>query len=141
MQVRPYGVNHPPYLSNVIGFHTKVTLDLEGEVFDFPLDIVDPDDGSLETMTVRVTCNPEIYSFSFWNATAAESGFRFAPQVTDAGHTYTILVQILDYEFTVEYKWTIYVEMPTIEQTQEIIEQIVNEKVEVKLVAETKNQA
>ena len=40
-----------------------------------------------------------------------------------------------------DYSWTIFIKMPTVEQTQEIIRQVVAEKVEVKLVAETKNQA
>lgn len=139
--VQPGGVNHPPYLRNVIGFKSKVTLGIEDDALVFPLEIVDPDQGSFEAMTVSITCNPEIDSFSFWNATADNSSFTFKPQATDAGHTYDILVQIHDYELTVDYSWTIFIKMPTVEQTQEIIRQVVAEKVEVKLVAETKNQA
>ena len=48
--VRPNGINHPPYLRNVIGFTSKVSLNLKDDLFEFPLEIVDPDEGSLDAM-------------------------------------------------------------------------------------------
>ena len=69
-------LNHPPYLANVIGYRSKVTLEI-GDVFYFPLEIVDPDDLSLEEMTVTMTCNPDIDSFTASNFTAATSEFTF----------------------------------------------------------------
>jgi len=78
-----------PYLQKVIGFHTKVTLSID-EVFEFPLDIVDPDAFSWEIMRTTFTCNPQIDSFTFSNSTAEAAKFSFKAQATDAGHTYRV---------------------------------------------------
>ena len=63
----------------MIGFDSKVTLGIDEDAFEFPLDIIDPDDSSIEAMTVSMTCNPEIDSFTFWNYTVTESSFSFKP--------------------------------------------------------------
>ena len=114
--IEPSTVNHLPYLQNVIGFRTTKSLEI-GEVYDVPLNIVDPDDFSWESMTIIFTCNPEIDSFTFWNSTADSAKFTFEAKATNAGRTYRVDVKIYDLGLIVNYSWIIYVKMPTPEQT------------------------
>ena len=66
VKIEASSINHPPYLSNVIGFDSYRTLQI-GDEFDFPLDIVDPDTDAFEEMWLKITCNPSVDSFSYRN--------------------------------------------------------------------------
>ena len=69
-----------------------------GETYHFPLEIVDPDDDALTDMTVKITCNPGVDSFSQKSDSALDSSFTLSAKASDAGQTYTIKVELNDYD-------------------------------------------